>query len=147
MMSESFADRAWYAYHCLPRTKRGKPPSYNSLEKAAGISSGTISRAMLGDREEFSKSTLEALARVLNVSIDWLVDGRGEKPPLTGPIPPRLPYLNTMNEFSDKVPFPKDRQAVEVAKMLVERAWNEAPNASVIELLARAQIEASRSGA
>lgn len=143
MTSESFADRAWYAYHCLPRTRRGKPPSYNSLEEKHGISTGTISRAMLGDREEFSKTTLEKLARALNVSVGWLVEGVGDQPVLTGQIPPRLPYLNESNLSPDKsVTGP--RKSLELARACLEQAWLEAPNALPMELLARAQIFASK---
>lgn len=143
MTSESFADRAWYAYHCLPRNRRGKPPSYNSLEEKHGISTGTISRAMLGDREEFSKTTLEKLARALSVSVGWLVEGVGDKPALTGQIPPRLPYLNDANVSMDKITLGA-RRSFDVAHALLEQAWLEAPAASPMELLARAQIFAAK---
>jgi hypothetical protein len=144
MTSWSFADRAWHAYHCLPRTRRGKPPSYNSLEKNARLSSGTLSRVMLGEREEFAKSTLEALARALQVSLDWLVEGKGEAPKPSGPVPPRLPYLNESNQTSGDVRLSSHPLTqAEIAKAFIDDAEASAPDALCPELLARAMMLAT----
>lgn len=144
MTSWSFADRAWHAYHCLPRTRRGKPPSYNSLEKAHGLSSGTLSRVMLGERAEFAMSTVEAIARALQVSLDWLMEGKGEAPKPTGPVPPRLPYLNESNQTSGDVRLSNHLPTqAEIAKAFIDDAESMAPDALCPELLARAMMLAT----
>jgi len=140
MSTTSFADRAWLAYHSLPRSKKGKPPSYRSLEDAVALSNGTISRIMLGEREDHGYETKTALARVLCVSAEWLAEGRGEPPTPTGPVPPRLPYL--VEEGAPESPRPTT--ALEEAKALLEAAALLSPDASPLELLAAAQLAGIR---
>ena len=79
----TFAERAWYAYHCLPRGRRGKPPSIDSLL-------GRPRRAMLtrlfrGERTDPRHATREILAEVLKVPPECLDYGKGDPPTLTGP--------------------------------------------------------------
>jgi transcriptional regulator with XRE-family HTH domain len=140
MSTTSFADRAWLAYHSLPRTKRGKPPSYRSLEDAAGLSNGTISRVMLGEREDHSYETKTAIARVLAVSTEWLAEGRGEAPTPTGAVPPRLPYL--VEEGAPESPRPTS--ALDEARAFLDEVVRQSPDASPLELLAAAQMIAIR---
>ena len=91
---ETLADRVWYAYHCLPRTGRfKKPPSYRSVEMKVGLTNGTLSRIFSGERERPEPETLVALAKVLGVTLDWLLTGKGAGPTTTEVIPPRMPYL------------------------------------------------------
>ena len=132
----SLADRAWLAYHALPRTRRGKPPSYRSLEDAAGLSNGTISRVMLGEREDHGYETKLALAKVLQVPVTWLAEGVGEPPKPTGTVPPRLPYL--IDEASPE--SPRLTTALDVARALLDEAARARPDASPLELLATAQL-------
>jgi hypothetical protein len=80
---ETFAERVWYAYQCLPRGRDGKLPSIDSLL-------GRPRRAMLtrlfsGERSNSRPETRMILAEVLNVPLEWLDSGKGDPPRLTGP--------------------------------------------------------------
>lgn len=85
----SLADRAWHAWHCLPRDSRGKPPSRASLEKPVGLSYATLSKIMLGEREDPGFAQLKLIAKALQCDVNWLADGDGPAPRTTLPIPPR----------------------------------------------------------
>lgn len=86
---ESLNDRVWYAWNCLPRIDRGKPPSWKSLEKKFEISGATFSKLVSGERSTVDADTLTKLARALEVTVAWLASGEGEPPKPTGPIKPR----------------------------------------------------------
>lgn len=84
------ADRVWLAWWCLPRTgRRGNPPGWKSLEDAHGISQGTISRIVSGERRTVTTDVAERLARALRCSVAWLVAGDGDAPTSSFIIPPR----------------------------------------------------------
>ncbi len=137
----SLADRVWFAYHCLPRTgKQQKPPSYRSIESQAGLAGGTFSRLFTGERQNPEPETLVGLGRALGVSLDWLLTGNGNAPTPPGPVPPRLPYLVAQNE-SVFAP-PESLGSLAEAVQLVHQAAKANPNASALELLALAQLEA-----
>lgn len=86
---ETINDRVWYAWHCLPRDKRGKPPSWKGLEKKYAISQATFSRLASGERKTVDLETLPRLAEALGVGVLWLLKGDGDRPKLTGPYRPR----------------------------------------------------------
>lgn len=93
---ETLAERAWYAYLCLPRDGK-RPPAMSSLEnrvdkktgrqmgRADGPAPATFAKLFKGERDEPRRATREAIARVLNVAWSWLEDGIGDPPKLTGP--------------------------------------------------------------
>jgi DNA-binding Xre family transcriptional regulator len=81
--------RAWYAYCCLPRGKRGRPPSFYSLEKKTGLAGGMMSRFINGERTAIDSATVRKFCIALNVDAPWLLEGIGEHPTLTGDLPPR----------------------------------------------------------
>jgi len=90
MILPTLADRAWFAYHCLPRDRRGKLPFLKELELEHGLSGGTLSHMMSGRRSQFRFETMPKISEALRVSEPWLrgdEDARG--PTLTGPLPPR----------------------------------------------------------
>lgn len=82
----TIADRAWYAWHCLPRSKKGKPPSWKSLEKEYGVATTTFSKLFSGERKTVELETLPKMASALRVSEMWLYKGEGEVPKLSGPL-------------------------------------------------------------
>ena len=85
------ADRAWHAYHCLPRDKTGKLPSYRQIGRAHGLSPGVISRMMLGTRTKIWPQTLLKMAGALGCTVEFLTTGNGRAPrlPPGTSIPPR----------------------------------------------------------
>lgn len=87
--TETVSDRAWLAYHSLPRDSAGKPPKRVDLERAHGLPQALFSKLFRGARVSFSMKTWKAIASALQVSLDWLVNGDGEPPSPTGPVPER----------------------------------------------------------
>jgi len=79
----TFADRAWYAYQCLPRGKNGKLPS---LLKVMGPEKRLLlARLFNGERSDPRQETRAIIAEALKVPRAWLDLGEGEPPKLTGP--------------------------------------------------------------
>lgn len=142
-MAQTLADRAWLAYHSLARSKRGKPPSYRSLEMRFALSGGTLSRLMMGDRGEHSYDVRLLIAKALETTVEFLWKGVGDPPRPTGIVPPRLPYLTDEEDTSDHQERPAT--SLEQARRFLDRAAEAAPNGSAIELLARAQVLAIQS--
>jgi transcriptional regulator with XRE-family HTH domain len=87
----TLADRAWFAYHCLPRDPDGKPPAATALEERSQppISRGTLSKTFSGKRTKHTAEVMDRVAKVLHTTVDFLLKGEGEPPKLTGPLPPR----------------------------------------------------------
>lgn len=90
----TFADRVWFAYHCLPRDSRGEPPQFKSLEVAHGLTIGTFSKVFQRGYEHLSAENMRALAAALRSSRTWLEVGGNDGPIPTGIVPPRpgLPW-------------------------------------------------------
>lgn len=84
---ETLADRAWLAWHSLPRDEKGEPPGWKGLEAEHGVPGATFSKVFSGKRTEPRSSTVEAMARALRVSPEWLQFGRGQPPQPTEPVP------------------------------------------------------------
>jgi hypothetical protein len=85
----TLADRVWFAYNCLPRDAKGNPPSYVSLERPLKLPNGTFSRLISRTREDPRGTTLDAIAKTLHLSLDWLLHGGDDGPVPTGIVPPR----------------------------------------------------------
>jgi len=114
-MSQTLADRAWRAYHSLPRDSAGKPPTLKDLELSTDppLGNATLSRLMRGEREEFHPDTFRRIVLVLNTSEAYLLGQPGARAPaLSGMMPPRpgMPW----RRHGD---VPGWRQSVELALM------------------------------
>jgi DNA-binding Xre family transcriptional regulator len=75
---QTLADRAWVAYHALPRDERGRLPSYRSLELAHGLPLAVLSKLFNGERTTVESDTLAKLATALAVSPGWLASSAGD---------------------------------------------------------------------
>jgi len=64
----------------LKRTRKIAGFSARMLDELAGLTPGHTSSIEAGRRQIPSTSTASALARVLGVSLDWLIAGVGEPP-------------------------------------------------------------------
>jgi lambda repressor-like predicted transcriptional regulator len=100
------AQRAWFAWHCLPRDEKGRPPSWRSLEADHGLSNATLKRLVDGKLPRPGMERLERMAEALGVTPQWLHSGRGEGPLSRWPVPPypvtRLPVSDAdASDFSD----------------------------------------------
>jgi len=83
---DTFAERAWYAYLCLPRDKQGKPPPLNQV---IGKNRRTLLHNLFkGLRTDARQKTRELIAEALRVDRAWLDHGSGAGPRLTGPYRP-----------------------------------------------------------
>jgi hypothetical protein len=85
----TFADRVWFAWHCLPRDERGRPPQFKALELANGITVGTFSKVLVRGYEDLSRANMAGIARALRVAQHWLEHGGNDGPLPTGLVPPR----------------------------------------------------------
>lgn len=85
----AFLERAWLAWHSMPRQANGKPPSWRSIELEHNLAEGTFSKMFKGHRREHGLAMYERLARALRTEVLWLVHGVGTPPTASGPVPPR----------------------------------------------------------
>jgi len=83
------ADRAWFAYQCLPRDDRGEPPDWRVLEREHGLSNGTIYKLIWGITVQPTWDTLEKAATALRVPSEWLRREEGAGPIARWPVPVR----------------------------------------------------------
>ena len=82
----TFAERAWYAYLCLPRVKEGKPPP---IDQVMGRQhSRLLHKLFKGHCNDPRQKTRELVAEALRVPRPWLDLGTGACPRLTGPYRP-----------------------------------------------------------
>lgn len=90
-ITPTFADRVWYAIHCLPRDPSGKPPSERSIERAHKLPHGFLSKIARGDRKGVAVSfdVMERLAKALRCSAHWIQNGGDTDLTLSGFLPPR----------------------------------------------------------
>lgn len=90
---ETRVDRAWYAWHCLPRQHTGEPHSEDWLrgQVEPAISKGLIGRAMREERDP-KLQTWERIADALGVSRMWLIHGNGDRPKLSGQLRDRVEF-------------------------------------------------------
>lgn len=68
----------------LKSTREGAGLSARGLDELAKLTPGHTAAIESGRRHDPSASTLTALARALDVSLDWLVNGVGARPRRTG---------------------------------------------------------------
>lgn len=87
----TFADRLWYAHHCLPRDHNGKPPTQRHLEAVYKLPAGILSKIALGKRtgSALPWETMEGLGRALRCSPHWLQNGGETHLVPSGFVPPR----------------------------------------------------------
>jgi hypothetical protein len=90
----SLGDRAWWAYHCLPRDEYGSPPPTTALEQRADLSRGLIGKLHNGKQQSVESDIGERLAGVLGTTYDFLIRGLGDWPAPTGPMGPRIIKYN-----------------------------------------------------
>ncbi len=86
---ETLADRAWYAYHALPRSN-GRLPAWSWLEAEAGLPEQLLSDVFSGGRRTLDEAKATAVAGVLGVSVEWLLQAKGAPPVPSGPVRQRV---------------------------------------------------------
>lgn len=79
---DTLADRAWFAYHCLPVDHDGKLPSLRQLEIAYGLSTAMLSKVMHGKRTNHETDTIPKFAEALRCTVQFLISGEGRAPVL-----------------------------------------------------------------
>lgn len=149
-----FGERAWRAWHSLPRDENGEPPSQRSIEKRHDLPQGTLSKVFKGDRANLQADTLEQLAEALGTSPAWLLRGHGEPPRLTGPIGPRPGELRAVSDPADRYPnrasaiamlrYEVDPRAVESVRAMAAANDHDMPVTSWCELLIEENKRAQR---
>jgi hypothetical protein len=77
---QSMAERALFAWQCLPRDERGLPPGYRELERANGLPVGTLSKLIKGVLVRPGLVRLEKISGALSTTSDWLQFERGAAP-------------------------------------------------------------------
>lgn len=103
---EGFSDRAWLAWHSLPRDARGKPPSMSSVEQSVKppLSNGTLQKIFNETKKGPGRpETQELLALALRADFDWLIRNKpGSTAPLpTGPVPSRYAEYGIPDALAD----------------------------------------------
>lgn len=109
-------DRAWYAYHCLPRQRGGKPPTIKSLADKHKANASAFTRLFTNERTGLRGTTATKVAAALGVTVEWIMDGVGDAPTLTGEIPPR-PGAEDVPAWRPEG-FDAPRQDVEIPPLL-----------------------------
>lgn len=105
----SIGARAHWAYQCLPRDARGRPPPVSIVEQRAGVSNGRLHKILNGETLKPTADTMYALAPALGVVFEWLYRGIGEGPKASYPVPPWDPQM-----YRDGKPRPKRRKVVKL---------------------------------
>jgi transcriptional regulator with XRE-family HTH domain len=90
-MFSTIAQRAWFAWHCLPRTEKGQPPPIAQLERDHGLSHAQLRKLVMGLSKRPSYSTLTRAAQALACAPEWLGDNEGEPPRCSVFVPPGPP--------------------------------------------------------
>lgn len=82
VMFLTLAQRAWYAWHCLARDKKGNPPSLRKLseESTPEISHGQLHKLVMGKSSRPGITEFLKMAKALQCDPQWLQDGTGEAP-------------------------------------------------------------------
>ena len=90
-MLSTIGQRAWFAWHCLPRNDKGQPPSISQLEREHGLSHAQLRKIVMGLSSRPSYSTLTRAAQALDCAPEWLADGEGTPPVCSIFVPPGPP--------------------------------------------------------
>lgn len=108
-MFPSMGHRAWFAWHCLKRDDRLQPPAWRELERANGLTNGSLYKLIWGKATRPSYDRLVRMARALGCTPEWLINENGPGPVASLPVPPRP--AEPAKE-SAKEPSKKDRSPV-----------------------------------
>lgn len=73
--------RAFYAWACLPRDRRGWPPRAKNLERDHGLYNGLLAKFFEG--RSVRVGTLRRIADALNCPVQWITDGQQRPNPTT----------------------------------------------------------------
>lgn len=79
-MFATIAERAWFAWHCLPRNRRNKPPAIRKLELAHGLANAALRKVIYGQTARPAYDSVLKMAAALNCSPQWLVANEGPGP-------------------------------------------------------------------
>lgn len=90
-MLSTIGQRAWFAWHCLPRNDKGQPPSISQLERDHGLSHAQLRKLVMGLSSRPSYSTLTRAAQALDCAPEWLADSEGTPPVCSVFVPPGPP--------------------------------------------------------
>jgi hypothetical protein len=86
---QSLADRAWFAWNCLPRDERGDRPKIRELERSYGLTNGSLHRLINGISVRPGYEQIVKMAAALNTTAEWLQLEKGAAPTTSWPVPPR----------------------------------------------------------
>jgi len=86
-MFSTIAQRAWFAWHCLPRNDKGQPPSINQLERDHGFSHAALRKVIMGRAPRPGYTTLVKAAEALRCDAGWLGSNEGPAPVCSWPVP------------------------------------------------------------
>lgn len=116
----TLAQRAWFAWHCLPRTDKGQPPPVRSLERAHLLANAQLQKLIMGRSKRPSYGELVKMAMALDCDPAWLQSGEGIAPTTSYPVPAGPPQRAKLTGGSglspgDKVMFERK------AKQLTDR--------------------------
>lgn len=81
--------RAWFAWQCLPRDRKGAPPSFRSLERQHGLSNNDLSRLVWDAYERLTVEKARKFAAALGTTAEWLEWEEGPGPMASLPVPER----------------------------------------------------------
>jgi hypothetical protein len=90
-MFSSIAQRAWFAWHCLPRNEKGQPPSINHLERDHDLSHAQLRKLIMGKAPRPGYTTIVKAARALDCDPGWLGRNEGPRPVTSWLVPPGPP--------------------------------------------------------
>ncbi len=105
---QSLADRAWFAWNCLPRDERGDRPKIRELERANGLTNGSLHRLITGVSVRPGFAQLAKMATALNTTPEWLQFEKGTAPTTSWPVPPRPPSRTVGERGLDKRALTKE---------------------------------------
>jgi transcriptional regulator with XRE-family HTH domain len=82
------AQRAWFAWQCLPRQDDGCPAALRELERANGLSNMQLNKLVRGISKRPGLAELRKMANALETTVEWLQFEEGAGPTAKHPVPP-----------------------------------------------------------
>lgn len=115
--------------------------SQHALARSTGLTSGEISRMTRGERgERVQYATVAVIARALDIQIEWLGEGRGEKPTPNDQPPDPLPKRAEAVRICREAELPEHalEHARQISPSAATRSWTTLQWITTIQLAATA---------